>query len=111
MKTFATEDEIVDDYISAMSPQDKQTWWGAQGHELIQAHHTVGRYIRNHYGLWDPKHPLVNGEHPDDVSMRIIEKVWSKLNDVDERRAAEASARASQDGQFRPIPRIEPGPR
>ena len=52
---------------------------------LIMYHHSLGRYIRNMYGLWgrpwEPK--IINGvdtspEHPDAISMTIMREVWKR---------------------------------
>lgn len=57
---------------------------------LIEYHHTLGRNIRNEFEFWkikwDPE--LVDGvdmspDHPDAISMRIIESVWEKTQ-IDE---------------------------
>lgn len=61
--------------------------------ELIQLHHSFGRWVRNWYGLWRENNPLttleyvpevVNGtdvssRHPDAVSMRLIEDLYKRL--------------------------------
>lgn len=71
-------------------------------HTPSEVHHTVGRHIRNDWGLWVEKTPLVQNfkkrfklfGHGDDVSGIILEGVWadvtggdvdSKLNDTAER--------------------------
>lgn len=56
--------------------------------DLIQFHRTVGRDIRNKYKLWEYQwEPLVGDDgvdyspnHPDAISMRIIEHVWRRVN-------------------------------
>jgi len=57
--------------------------------DLIIYHSTLGRYIRNYFSLWSYKHTpeLVNGvdvspNHPDAISMRVIEKVWEHFQNV-----------------------------
>lgn len=54
--------------------------------ELVTLHHTLGRAIRNFYNLWSrPWKPKikdgvdVSPDHPDAISMSVIEKVWEKL--------------------------------
>lgn len=57
--------------------------------ELIAYHHTLGRHIRNTYKLWEKEHTpvIIDGvdcaeDHPDAISMRIIEKLYDyKLNE------------------------------
>ena len=71
-------------------------------HDVSALHHSFGQWIRNHYGLWDERHPLVHDwfafpdkrdvrddvdysnvdyseDHPDQVSTRVMEMVWKKL--------------------------------
>lgn len=57
-------------------------------HMLILYHSSVGRTIRNEYGLWeyDWAPEIVDGidvsaNHPDAVSMRIIREVWKRANE------------------------------
>lgn len=58
----------------------------AKESELIDWHHTLGRTIRNEYGLWehDWVPMIVEGvdmspSHPDAISMSIIEEVWRRV--------------------------------
>lgn len=49
--------------------------------DLIMYHHGWGTDIRNGLGLWAENHPLTkDGQHPDDVSMEIMEGVWDKIH-------------------------------
>ena len=46
---------------------------------LIMLHPTLGRYIRNEFGLWLNNEELLKScgkEHPDDASHVIIERAW-----------------------------------
>lgn len=82
-----TEDEIVDDVISKMPDEDKgYLRFYAKTYGTVGLHHGFGTYIRNEYELWQrpwtPK--IVDGcdyaeDHPDQISMRIIEKILKKL--------------------------------
>lgn len=52
--------------------------------ELIQFHHSLGRAIRNHHGLWAGNDALIRSclggpGHPDDASVRIIQRAWEIL--------------------------------
>lgn len=54
-------------------------------------HHTLGRDIRNEFGLWEEKWEpyLIDGidrspNHPDAISMRIMEAVWDKAHGIKE---------------------------
>jgi hypothetical protein len=55
--------------------------------DLVVYHNSLGRKIRNHFELWsnkwEPELEIRNGiecdvspNHPDAVSMRVIEKFW-----------------------------------
>lgn len=57
--------------------------------KLIQYHGTIGRVIRNLFNLWATKWTPVfsNGcdvseNHPDRLSMRVIEAVWQKIRNT-----------------------------
>lgn len=68
--------------------------------DLGKYHHSLGRDLRNHFGLWNPVHPLtqhwhlnpecrnmVDGvdyseDHPDAVSMDILRAIHSKLQSL-----------------------------
>ena len=56
---------------------------------LIQYHHSLGRDIRNEFSLWQYEWtPQIEGgfdmspDHPDSISMRIIETVWENAQRV-----------------------------
>jgi len=87
-------DKIVDE-IDASSIETLQK---IPLEELGRFHHSWGMAIRNEFGLWQEDHPLTanwfahpekhdlrdgvdySEDHPDAVSMRIMEGVWQKLN-------------------------------
>ena len=46
---------------------------------LIMLHPTLGRYIRNEFGLWLNNEELLKScgkDHPDDASLVIIKRAW-----------------------------------
>lgn len=52
---------------------------------LIRYHQTLGRDIRNEYGLWKDYDENSEDEvHPDDISMMIIIKCWERLQNEKE---------------------------
>lgn len=91
-----TEDQIVDDIWSTFSDAGKDELRKLGGQRMLTAlHHGMGTQIRNYYGLWstspvterwrnDPSsHDIQDGcdcskDHPDAVSMRVIERLWIK---------------------------------
>lgn len=57
--------------------------------KLIRYHDTIGRAIRNLFNLWDTTWtPVIsNGcdvseNHPDRLSMRVIEAVWQQIRNA-----------------------------
>lgn len=109
--TYLTHDEIVADVLKDAKPEDYAEFKNTPFEELCKYHHGFGMFIRNEYKLWAEDNPLtmqwlndvedencpyiVNGVdnhplHPDARSMRVLEDVWKKLNDVEgkEKRAA-----------------------
>lgn len=95
-KTIMSIDEIVGNLASTMSKETLKSITDTERHHLHKFHHGLGRYIRNDYGLWqnnpltekwrtdESSHDIVNGvdyskDHPDAISMRVIEKLWEHL--------------------------------
>lgn len=71
-----------------ISDQEQKDFFNTPKENLALYHHTLGTEIRNHFNLWKNEWTpvLVNGidesdEHPDAISMRIIEAVWQTLHD------------------------------
>lgn len=90
-----THSEIIDDLhkrIHEEWPTDQinEFFLGPYvGETMIQYHHSLGRWIRNHYNLWSiPWEPEIKDlrgclcdcspYHPDQVSYTIIQEVWKK---------------------------------
>lgn len=84
--TFMDENEIVNDLIRRMSEDDVRSWRKYKKEDMILGHHSTGRSIRNEYHLWHSENPHTDGNdpngdnHPDQMSHRIMEKVWTVLN-------------------------------
>lgn len=55
--------------------------------DLSLAHHSLGTWIRNHWGLWQGG-PLLDYMtslgfiHPDDMSSSIIREFWARLHNL-----------------------------
>lgn len=77
---YLTKQQVVDDILATMTETERETWKAVPKDELIACHHTTGRAIRNHYKLWDNLNPHLEGKHPDDYSMEIVEAVWESIN-------------------------------
>lgn len=76
---------VVEKWIKKSKIEDRNTFVSTPKEKLVRYHGTLGRDIRNEFKLWDadwtPK--IVNGvdcspNHPEQISMRIIEEVWSR---------------------------------
>lgn len=88
-----TIEEMAQDAITKIHPNDAVWVKECPTHEL---HHTLGRWIRNTYKLWD-SHPLTQNyfsypecrdiregidyseDHPDAVSNKIIKRIQELL--------------------------------
>lgn len=87
--------EIVDDLKSNMKRKDLIYIKNLDKDDLITLHHSLGQDIRNTYKLWSrnwipSKHEVVNGilidvspDHPDQLSMTIIEELWKDLQNIE----------------------------
>lgn len=74
-------DEAPDDFLEEFLKCPRES--------LHKYHNTVGREIRNKFGLWQHKWEpqLVNGvdcseEHPDALSMRALQLVWDNAQSI-----------------------------
>lgn len=92
-----TLNEIVEDLYEKLPPGEKKYLADLDKYDLFKLHHGYGTHIRNTYGLWIDS-PLtknwrenedgrdIRGEvdysvdHPDAVSMHIIEELWKRVN-------------------------------
>jgi len=85
---YMSEEQIVHKIMSDMTPEERQSWLGLKRIDLLQGHHGTGKSIRNAFDMWDEKNPHTNGNdpngcnHPDQVSFRIMEEVWRRVNDI-----------------------------
>lgn len=81
-RKYLTEDEIVLIVVSELSDADRETLLDTPREYLIKFHMIVGMHIRNRFGLWEVDNPFTDASdpmgdaHPDQVSQRIIERVW-----------------------------------
>lgn len=83
-----TEEEIADEIVKGLTRKDVDVIMSVHAaDDMIQFHHSTGMWVRNHYGLWkkswEPE--IKNGvdwspQHPDAISARILELVWTKVH-------------------------------
>ena len=75
-------EEVFEFFDKELSNKDKEY---LKEHKAIEFHHTLGRWIRNEFGLWEDntklKYQLINLGfiHPDDMSNYIIEEYQKHL--------------------------------
>lgn len=89
MRTLAsfwpsTVDEAVERLVSRLDEESKRKVRETPRDKLSQFHLGWGMGIRNSYGLWAGNSRLLEScgpenLHPDSCSMRIIERVWERL--------------------------------
>jgi hypothetical protein len=75
--------DTVNTWLQEAPERDKMLFVKSTKKELIVYHNTLGRKIRNYFELWKNEYtPIIeNGidiseNHPDQISMKVIEKVW-----------------------------------
>lgn len=81
--------EVIDDLAIVRIENEElyNEFANASSDELAFYHHTIGRNIRNIFGLWEHKWEpeLVDGidyspNHPDAISMEVIKEVHRRVN-------------------------------
>ena len=98
MMYLHTVSAIADDIVDQLDPRSVEALKSMKKDELPGLHHGWGTAIRNHYGLWSPDNPITKNwhaypekhdmrdgvdyskDHPDSVSMQVMEAVWTKVN-------------------------------
>ncbi|MGM0442290.1 MAG: DUF6794 domain-containing protein [Elusimicrobiota bacterium] len=78
-----TVEQATEKLIKDLPEEDKNTLRSTPKEDLIKFHFSLGRHIRNSFGLWQGNGALMKAtgkQHPDDASMVIIENTWKKLN-------------------------------
>lgn len=94
---WLTFDEIVDDLEQRITLEDKKELANMNQGDLVSLHHGFGTWIRNSYDLWHGNpitenwrtnpggRNMINGvdhsdDHPDAVSMRLINTLYSRIS-------------------------------
>lgn len=85
--TIGEMSDVVLGWLDEQPPDTQQEFKDVPFSHLGEYHHTLGRSIRNHFKLWETKWEpeLINGvdfsnNHPDSISMRVIEHAWLQLH-------------------------------
>lgn len=87
-----TEEQIVDEVLKWFdeAPVAAQIMFkNSSLKDLHDYHHSLGQDIRNTFKLWENQWTpeLIDGvdyspDHPDAISMRIIQTVWNKIKNA-----------------------------
>jgi hypothetical protein len=75
-------EEAVSIVLSEMSTEQKNHLKQVRQEDLINEHFGFSLWVRNLLGHWVP--PTLDGEypaHPDDISGKITDIIWRKLQD------------------------------
>lgn len=84
---YMSEEEIVYDLIDRLDIETKLKLLSTEKEKLCIWHHSLGRWIRNVYGLWHQENKINKGptviksgidfspNHPDAISTRIIKQL------------------------------------
>ena len=87
MNKFNTLEEVLTEILANMPLPERVAIKNMKEDTLITLHHSIGRQIRNHFLLWNGNILLAKdmglkeGTHPDEVSQKIIEALWKKLQE------------------------------
>lgn len=84
-KLPSTIEECHNFLLERLTNKDLETIKNCHKSSLCQYHHTMGRWMRNHWGLWSggklKQHMESLGfSHPDNMSAVILESFWNSLN-------------------------------
>lgn len=87
MNTFEEMVSLVCNWFERESDKAKSEFLNTPKEDLIKYHYRLGREIRLEFKLWEThwKSDIRDGvdyspDHPDQVSMRVIEEVWERMN-------------------------------
>ncbi len=79
-----TAEEAARLVLDKLTNDEKHHLQDAKRESLIHFHFSLGTTIRNKLGLWHGNEALLKSsgcDHPDDCSMKIIERAWEKLQE------------------------------
>lgn len=82
--TFEECNEVLN---KTLLPADQIEFMNLSKDKIIITHNTLGRWIRNKWGLWTEGPLYLNMQslgfqHPDDMSGTIIKEYWLYLNNL-----------------------------
>ena len=79
-----TLEEAADLFLNNITDDEKKQLQDTKRESLIHLHFSLGTTIRNKLDLWRGNEALLKSsgcDHPDDCSIKIIERVWEKLQE------------------------------
>lgn len=83
---YLSEEDIVEHmFLYVLTEEAKKAFRKIDNRgDLKQLHSSLGRWIRDRYLMWDGNNPFTSGDafadnHPDQMSMRIIQTIWARL--------------------------------
>ena len=85
MNKVNTLEQVLEILLSKMHVTSKTYLKNSKEEDLIQFHHTLGMHIRNKFRLWVVNIALTKDmglekdTHADEVSQKIIEALWKRL--------------------------------
>lgn len=87
MKQPETIDECMQALSEKLSVEQQAEFLRTPREDLISLHHSLGRWMRNNWSLWQGGSlrdvMLTMGfVHADDMSQALIEEYWSRLNNL-----------------------------
>lgn len=79
--------DILDSFLEK-SEEEERVWFKSADEKdaIVELHHTLGRWIRNAWGLWTKDtelYSILNGMglwHPDDMSSVVLKSYHRKIN-------------------------------
>ena len=88
MFTIEEMTATVSTWLSKATPEERNKFLSTPKEKLVKYHDSLGRDIRNEFKLWDRNWTPVLDEfgcdaspdHPDQLSMKVIEEVWKERN-------------------------------
>ena len=80
-------EDMVQELLADLNEEQRNQLRSMQKGELAGLHFSYGMYIRNHFRLWDYEFvPMIDErgvdvapDHPDALSMKVIESLWLEL--------------------------------
>ena len=74
-----TVDEAVDRLLDILTDTKKLEVKAMAKDDLVLLHFSLGKDIRNAFGLNDDSTAFLSHHNADDAAMKIIEELWKKL--------------------------------